>query len=226
MKRFLFLVVAVALLSGCGSTVDTNTDNTETTETTTLGNPDGKDPVNIKNPEEVFTDGDFAMYAENGLAILNLGMEKSLAEERMKNFAEEVGEFEVTYFDKLVRDTEDETKTKMESYVNFISYKGYRNPVYTSKGIYTSGKMGKEEKCSKVEDVIKAYEIDADNESYIVNKMDENNYCIELLYDNEDKRIVSPKDTDLSKVEGKKVARFLINNGFVRSIDFYQKSLE
>ena len=222
MKKLVFLLVSVMALSGCGAAT---TDN-NTTETTTIddGGVNGRDAVDIKNPEEVFTNGDFAMYGENGVAIVSLGMKKEDAQKRLETFAKEFGEFTVTYDTRVTAKPHEDAVT--EELVNYIRYEGYRNPVYTSKGIYTTGIKGKAEKCSKAEDVIKAYNIDTDKESYIENQNDENNYCIVLLYDKDDSRIISPKDTDLNSVESVRKIRYLINDGVVQSVDFIQNSWE
>lgn len=216
MKKIALFLAAMLIFTGCANTADKGTEqNSGTNE---------KTAVEVKNPEEVFTEGDFTMYAENGMAILSLGMKKETAEDRLKSFKEEIGDFKVTYSDHVIaKPNQDSVK---ETLVNYISYEGYRTPVYTSKGIYTMGNYGKAENCSSAEDVIDKYDIDTENESYIANKNDENNYCIELLYDSNNERIITPKDTELSKGEAQKMIRFLINDGVVKGIDYYQYSWE
>lgn len=220
MKKFIFLIITAVMLTGCTSPA---VSQSEETESTTAVPPNGREAVDIKNPNEVFTEGDFTLYAENGLAIISLGMDKDLAEKRLESFANYMGEFEVKYYDTLVQDPEDQTKTITQSNVRYIAYRGYLNPVYTSKGVYTTGKDGKDGKNASVDKVIEGYEIDKDNESYISNQNDEKNYCIELLYDENDTRIISPKGTDLSTVEAKKVIRFLITDNLVKGVDLYEK---
>lgn len=221
MKKLVFLFITAAILTGC--TAGAADSAVESTEATTAIPPEGKEAVDIDNPESVFTDGDFALYAENGLSIVSLGMDKELAEERFESFSEYQGEFEVKYYDELVQNPEKQTESMTKSTVRYISYRGYVNPIYTSKGVYTTGKDGVDGKNSPVEKVIEGYGIDTANESYITAQNSESNYCIELLYDENDQRIISPKGTDLSTVEAKKVIRFLINDNFVKNVDIYEK---
>lgn len=226
MKKFMILLVAAFMFTGCGAKVENSDGATETTTIDANGYdlPEGKDAVKIKNPEKVFTEGDFTFYGENGVPVVSLGMEKSVAEDRMKNFGNIIGEFEINYDDHIVINKDKDATT--ETLVTYLNYIGYRNPVYTSKGIYTAGGYSKNEKCSPAEDVYKAYDINVDEESVIENKNDDNNYAIVLLFDKNDDRIVSPKDTDLSTVDYRRKIRFLINDGVVKSIDFSQNGWE
>lgn len=205
MKRFMFLIVAMLMFTGCGAG-STNTDNSAATE-------------DSLSPEEKFTDGDFTIYGENGVPFVNLAMTKEDAEKRLKSFKDEVGTFDIKYGEHIVPDPkEDATK---EELVNYIGYIGPRVPVYTSKGVSTTGIYGENEGCSTDADVIEAYGIDTETESYITNKTDDKNYYINLYY-NDDERVITPKDTELSSVEAQKLIRFTIKDGVVKNIEFYQ----
>lgn len=216
MKKYLILMAALFMLSGCAG--NTNTDGTDQTtdQTNAVVNADDFDVDN-------FTEGDFTLYGQNGIAFVSLGTAKVDYEERIENFSENVGVINVTFEDRLITSETEDAKT--ETVVNYISYDGPYIPVYTAKGIHTTGLKGKEENCSSPEDVIKAYDIDIDEESYITDQRDENNYCISLYY-NGDERIVSPSGTELDGIDAQKLLRFTIKNGVVRNIDFYQYKWE
>lgn len=220
MKRFLCLLAASLMLVGCGAASDNNTNGEDTELTTAEVDYTVKTAKKIRHPEKVFTDGDFAFYGENGVSIVKLGQDEETASRRLETIGKSIGEFTVNYEKKInVESTENQDPA---NYVRYISYVGYHNPVYTSKGIYTTGTEGTQENCSEGEDVIKAYDIDTKNESYLESEGDENNYCIALYYDKNGDRIISPSGTDLRTVDAAYKVRFLINGGIVRQIDFYQ----
>lgn len=208
MKKLIYLLVTVLVISSltaCGdkSTTDSTTDTTEL------------------SPEEKFTDGDFTAYGENGVAFVSLGMLKTDAEKRLEEFKENVGEFNLSYIDRVV--TSSDSNATTETVVNYIDYVGPRVPVYTSKGIHSTGRAGDNSQSSTDADVIAAYGIDTANESYITDEKDDKNYCISLYY-NGDERVITPKGTELLGIAAEKYIRFLIVDGYVSGIEFYQIS--
>ncbi len=203
MKKFIFLIAAILLFTGCAAD-SLKTDNNQVAD---------------NSPEEKFTEGDFTIYGENGVPFVNLAMDKETAEKRLESFKDDVGTFDIKYGEHII--TYPDKDAEKEELINYISYLGPRVAVYTSKGIYTTGIYGDNDKCSTDADVIKAYGIDIENESYITHKTDDKNYFINLYYNN-DERVIMAKDTDLSSVEAQKLIRFTIKDGVVRNIEFYQ----
>lgn len=204
MKKFIFLLAAVFIFAGCAADSPKEADNAA--------------PEALA-PEEKFTDGDFTMYGENGVPFVSLAANKEDVEKRLESFKNEVGSFDVKYKEHII--TYPDKDAEKEELVNYIGYFGPRVPVFTSKGISTTGLYGDAELCSSDADVIKAYGIDAENESYITNKTDDKNYFINIYYNGEE-RLTFPKDADIQMAEAQKLIRFTINDGIVRNIEFYQ----
>ncbi len=220
MKKLLCILIAsMFIISGCGKTEGIQPD-ADTTEQT-----DENKVMGATSPGK-YTVNDFALYTldeENYLSkvVAVLGVDPDTVEYSDDKAAEAARS--VTMQSGLVKTTNDVGKLSEQNLVNYFSYDGSRIPLANVKGIMTTGLYitDTDKNCSKVDEVIKAYEIDVDNEEYKYNENPDGSYTIDIYFtrskdDGSVERIIVPKGSSVQN-PGYSI-RFYISNDYVHCI--------
>ncbi len=221
MKKLLCLfMLSVLVLSGCSKN--------------TAGVPEDTGEEGIvngaTNPGE-YTTNDFVLFTLDdnnypSMAVAALGVDPATVEYNDEK-AEEASKG-VVMDSGTVPDTTELGEVIERPVINHFSYQGGRIPLTNSKGIVTTGiaTTDTDKNCSKADEIIKAYVIDDDNEEYITNKTDDQNYTIDLYFtvaNNKGtvERIITPKGENFEEATRKAgyIMRFFIVNGYVHGID-------
>ncbi len=224
MKKLLCILMASLFIafaaSGCGKTEEQNTAS-ETAE------EESARVLNALAPG-TYSTNDFTLYTlddENYLSetVAALGVAPDSVEPKGDSAIEAFQG--ITMKTGVVRTTDDSGRLSEHNVVNYYSYDGSRVPLATVKGVVTTGIYitDTDKDCSTADEVIKAYEIDEENEEYKTNVNDDSNYTIDLYFqrstdDGSTERIVSSKGTDISALNAGYSLRFYIVNGYVHGI--------
>ena len=224
MKKFVYVLAAAmvfASLTGCGD--KSNSSDATATETSDTANPG------------VITYGttDFALYTTDddlqpSKFLCMLGIDPSTIEYTDDN-AKYMSQFlETDTMTVREGDKENPGETLETEQIRYVAYTGSRDAVINVKGITTTGlDIDDNDKCSSVDDVIKAYGIDTENEEYIENEeTSTGSYTIRLNFsaakdDGSVERIVTPAGGGLGSSNGKYSIRFVIRNDHVHGISYY-----
>ncbi len=224
MKKFVYVLAAAmvfASLAGCGD--KSNSSDTTAAETSDAANPG------------VITYGttDFALYTTDddlqpSKFLCMLGVDPSTISYTDDN-AKYMSQFlETDTMTVREGDKENPGETLETEQIRYVAYTGSRDAVINVKGITTTGlDTDDNDKCSSVDDVIKAYGIDTENEEYIENEeTSTGSYTIRLNFsaakdDGSVERIVTPAGGDLGSSNGKYSIRFVIRNDHVHGISYY-----
>lgn len=216
MKKLLCIIIASMLvLSGCNKTEEVQPEK-ETAENKVMG---------TTNPGE-YSVNDFVLYTldednylSKAVAVLGVDPETVKYDD---DKAAEAGRG-VTMESSSIKTTDDSGKLSEAVLVSHYNYDGSRIPLANVKGIMTTGLYitDSDENCSKAEDIIDAYEIDAENEEYMTNVNDDKNYTIDIYFtrsrdDGRVERITVPKGGSVQN-PGYSL-RFFIINGYVHGI--------
>lgn len=224
MKKFVYVLAAAmvfASLTGCGDKGNsTDASSTETSDTANSGTA-------------VYNTNDFALYTTDedlqpSKFLCMLGIDPSTIEYTDDN-AKYMSEFiDTDTMTVKEGDKENPGETIETEKIRYIAYTGSRDAVINVKGITTTGlDIDDNDKCSSLDDVIKAYAIDTENEEYIENnETSTGSYTIRLNFSAPDEngtveRIVTPVGGDLGSSNGKYSIRFVIRNDHVHGISYY-----
>lgn len=221
MKKLLCLaMISVLILSGCGKT-DVPEDTAVVEEEGIVKGATDPGKYNIN---------DFILYTldDDGypsMAVAVLGVDPETVEYSDEK-AEEAAKGVIMNSGSVMR-TDKEGHAVEKNLVTDFTYQGGRIPLTNSKGIVTTGVMttDTDKNCSKVDEVIKAYVIDEENEEYITNQNDDGRYTIDLYFTVADnggnvERVITPKGQDFSEATRKSgyIMRFYIVNDYVHGI--------
>ena len=227
-KRFIcILMTAMFLLSGC-----TKGDGT-ISEITNTDSDNGE--ISVKGTTEIgtYSENDFALftldeeyYPHKTVCMVGIEPEKLIIDDETAILASEGIERQAKEYPV----TDENGRITNKRLMSYFSYSGTRVPLANSKGIFTTGKKLKDtdENCSHADDVIKAYDIDINDEEYIAKSSSENEYIIELYFtapsvDGGIQRIYTPKGDNLEEQQknARYAIRFYIYNDYVHGMDYY-----
>lgn len=219
MKKFYYILAAAMLsvsFTGCGKTATTDTAQEEAAS---------KAPI-------TYAQNDFALYTtDDNLQpvkfLCMLGVDNSAINQSDDETVKYLKPFITVETEKYkTGDMENPGKTKEEELVKYFSYLGSHKAVTNVKGITTTGIVKDDEKCSTVDDVIKAYGINKDSEEYISAQGENGDYVIQLNFNDGStegivERVVTAKGTDLATVKSRYAMRFSIIGDRVHGIECY-----
>lgn len=223
MKKLVCIFLSLAVLSGCANVSPEDV----STETTTA-----------QISEEVsstsqFSRDDFVLFCkdtEEKEPLIWLGMTKDYVTTFQSQYPEYYQGFNTIEY-TTSQEIEDGKETgNLVDYVSLVSYTGINGFVETQKGIRTSGLYNLEEN-STAEEVIKAYNLDSENENIYIGNPSGDNYTIAIYFNidenNNVTRIKVPKDADNSSVDtinADYFIKFAITQNHVSSLQLYRKS--